>query len=293
MQLKLKLLPLAMLALSQSLFAQQIPGAGSQLQQLEPPPVPQKAEAKIRIEEATSPSAVNSASASVMVNELRFSGEQVYSVGELLTITRFTPGTELTLQELQAMAARITTHYRNEGYFVARAYLPAQDISNHVVTITVSEGKLGQMVLHNKSRLSDGLANAQLAGLESGDPILIEPLENRLLLLSDVPGVKVSSTLVPGATPGSSDLIVDVVPGRLVSGEVDVDNAGNPYTGEYRLGATVNFNNMAGRGDVLSLRAVSSGSGLNYGRAVLPDDVWKSDAWPCLQQARIRVGRTV
>lgn len=267
MQLKLKLLPLAMLALSQSLFAQQIPGAGSQLQQLEPPPVPQKAEAKIRIEEATSQSPVNSASASVMVNELRFSGEQVYSVSELLTITRFTPGTELTLQELQAMAARITTHYRNEGYFVARAYLPAQDISNHVVTITVSEGKLGQMVLHNKSRLSDGLANAQLAGLESGDPILIEPLENRLLLLSDVPGVKVSSTLVPGATPGSSDLIVDVVPGRLVSGEVDVDNAGNPYTGEYRLGATVNLNNMAGRGDVLSLRAVTSGSGLNYGRA--------------------------
>ena len=83
MQFKLKLLPLAMLSLSQSLFAQQIPGAGSQLQQLEPPPVPQKAETKIRIEEATSQSPVNSASASVMVNELRFSGEQVYSVSEL------------------------------------------------------------------------------------------------------------------------------------------------------------------------------------------------------------------
>jgi len=266
MQIKLKLLPLAMLALSQSLLAQQIPGAGSQLRQLEPPAPPPKAEAKIRIEEAVSQSPANSASVSVMVNELRFSGEQVYSAAELLAITRFTPGTELTLQELQAMAARITEHYRNEGYFVARAYLPAQDISNHVVTITVSEGKLGQVVLQNKSRLSDGLANSQLAGLNSGDPILIEPLENRLLLLSDVPGVKVSSTLVPGTTPGSSDLIVNVVPGRLISGEVDVDNAGNPYTGEYRLGATVNFNNMAGRGDVLSLRAVSSGSGLNYGR---------------------------
>lgn len=266
MQLKLKLLPLAMLALSQSLFAQQIPGAGSQLRQLEPPPVPQKAEAKISIVDATSQSPTNPASATVMVSELRFSGEQVYTASELLAIARFTPGTELTLQELQAMAARITAHYRNQGYFVARAYLPAQDISNHVVTITVSEGKLGQVVLQNKSRLSDGLANSQLAGLNSGDPILIEPLENRLLLLSDVPGVKVSSTLIPGTTPGSSDLIVNVVPGRLISGEVDVDNAGNPYTGEYRLGATVNLNNMAGRGDVLSMRAVTSGSGLNYGR---------------------------
>ena len=48
---------------------------------------------------------------------------------------------------------------------------------------------------------------------------------------------------------------------------IDIDNAGNPYTGEYRLGATVNFNNLAGRGDVFSLRAVTSGEGLSYGRA--------------------------
>jgi len=267
MQIKLKLLPLAMLALSESLLAQQIPGAGSQLRQLETPPVPPKTEAKISIEEATSPVSSNAPSASVLVNEMRFTGVEIYSSSQLLAIARFTPGRELTLQELQEMAARITAEYRNQGYFVARAYLPVQDISNHVVTITVSEGKLGQVVLQNKSRLSDDIANSQLAGLNSGDPILIEPLENRLLLLSDVPGVKVSSTLVPGSVPGSSDLIVNVVPDRLVSGQVDFDNAGNPYTGEYRLGATVNFNNMAGRGDVFSLRAVSSGSGLNYGRA--------------------------
>lgn len=267
MRIKLKILPLALLAISQSLLAQQIPGAGSQLRQLEPPPPPPKTEATIRIEEATAPVSSDASSASALINEMRFTGAQVYTSAQLLAIARFTPGTQLTLQELQAMAARITAEYRNQGYFVARAYLPAQDISNHVVTIAISEGKLGKVVLQNKSRLADSLANSQLAGLKSGDPILIEPLENRLLLLSDVPGIKVSSTLVPGTVPGSSDLIVDVVPGRLVTGQVDFDNAGNPYTGEYRLGATVNFNNMAGRGDVFSLRAVTSGSGLNYGRA--------------------------
>lgn len=266
MRIKLKLLPLAMLAISQSLLAQQIPSAGTQLRQLEPPPAPQTTEAKIRIEEATPANTTGATSASVLVNELRFSGEHMYSSTELQAIARFTPGTELTLQELQAMAARITAEYHNKGYFVARAYLPAQDISNHVVTIAVSEGKLGKVVLNNQSNLSDGLANGLLDDMHTGDVITIAPLENRLLLLSDVPGVKVSSTLVPGTLPGTSDLMVDVTPGKLVSGMVDIDNAGNPYTGEYRLGATVNFNNMAGRGDVLSLRAVTSGDGLNYGR---------------------------
>ncbi len=267
MKLRTKLLPLAIMALSPSLLAQQVPGAGSQLRQLEPPTAPQKNVPQIRIEEATATVTTGAASERVLVNELQFTGEHIYSAAELKTIARFTPGMELTLQDLQAMAGLITAHYRNQGYFVARAYLPAQDISNHVVNIAVSEGAYGKVVLRNKSNLNDSLANSRLAGLNSGEVITIEPLENRLLMLSDIPGVKVSSTLVPGTLPGTSDLMVDITPGKRVSGLIDLDNAGNPYTGEYRLGATVNFNNLAGRGDVFSLRAVTSGEGLSYGRA--------------------------
>ncbi|MET0893073.1 MAG: ShlB/FhaC/HecB family hemolysin secretion/activation protein, partial [Pseudoxanthomonas sp.] len=102
--------------------------------------------------------------------------------------------------------------------------------------------------------------------LRAGDPVTLEPIENRLLLLSDLPGVVVQSTMVPGQAPGSSDLVVDIAPGRRVTGSIDADNAGNPYTGEYRLGSTVNVNNPLGRGDMASLRVLTSGSGLNYAR---------------------------
>jgi len=269
MQIKLKLLPLALLALSPNLFAQQIPGAGSQLRELTPPILPQKNEPTIRITESAAPAASEQSLAKVRVDQLKFSGARIGSEtdAELQAISRFTPGTELSLTELEAMAARITQHYREKGYFVARAYLPAQDISNHVVTIAISEGRLGKVELRNTSRLDDALANGLLSGLEAGEPITLKPLEHRLLLLSDVPGVNVTSTLVPGTAPGTSDLIVAVEDGNRVSGQVDIDNAGNPYTGEYRLGATVNLNNLAGRGDVASLRAVTSGKGLSYGRA--------------------------
>ena len=136
-----------------------------------------------------------------------------------------------------------------------------------MVTIAVIEGQYGQVAVRNQSTLSDGLIQSQLAGLNSGDTVAIAPLESRLLLLSDIPGVKVTSTLAPGASVGSSDLIVDVVPGQRVTGSIDADNGGNRYTGEYRLGATVNLNNAAGHGDVASLRLLTSGSGLNYARA--------------------------
>ncbi|MDO8250292.1 MAG: ShlB/FhaC/HecB family hemolysin secretion/activation protein, partial [Rhodoferax sp.] len=150
---------------------------------------------------------------------------------------------------------------------VAQAYLPAQDIKDGVVTIAVIEGQYGKVAVRNQSKLSDGLIQSQLDGLNSGDTVAIAPLESRLLLLSDIPGVKVTSTLAPGASAGTSDLIVDVAPGRRVTGSIDADNAGNRYTGEYRLGATVNLNNAAGLGDVASLRLLTTGSGLNYARA--------------------------
>ena len=264
--LKIKLLPLALLALSNPVFAQQLPGAGSQAQQLPQTPVPQKAPPEIRIESGVAPVKPGAVESKILVNTLRITGAKAYSEAELLALTGFIPGSSLSLTDLRNMAAKITAHYSKQGYFAASAFLPAQQIKDNAVTITVTEGQYGQVILRNESRLSNTQANRLLEGLKSGDPITNDPLESRLLLLSDTPGVEVKSTLVPGTVPGTSDLLVDITPGRLVSGSVDADNAGNRYTGEYRLGATVNLNNPLGLGDVLSLRAITSGPGLKYGR---------------------------
>jgi hemolysin activation/secretion protein len=263
---KIKLLPLILLAFGQGVAAQQIPGAGTQLQQLPPPPPQPAAEPRIRIEEAAAPQAPSADSVRVLVNELRVTGATRFTDAELIAVTQFKPGAELTLSDLEAMAARITAFYRQHGYFVARGYLPAQDVTSHIVTIAIVEGTYGKVTLRNASRLSDGVAQARLDGLDRAGPIALAPLESRLLLLSDLPGVRATSTLVPGQTPGSSDLVVDIAPGPLVTGSVDADNAGNPYTGEERVGATINLNNPSGHGDLASLRLLTSGRGLRYGR---------------------------
>ncbi len=264
---KNKFVPFALVALSQGVFAQQPPSAGSQIQQIPPPPTPQKAAPALRIEPSATPATPASDAVKITVNRLQVTGARVYTEAELLALAGFTPGSELSLGDLRAMALKITDRYRSAGYFVAQAYLPAQDIRDGAVTIAVIEGRYGQVAVRNQSNLADDLVQSQLGGINAGDTVAIAPLESRLLLLSDIPGVNVTSTLVPGASLGTSDLIVDVAPGRRVTGSVDADNAGNRYTGEYRLGATVNLNNAAGRGDVASLRVLTSGSGLNYARA--------------------------
>jgi len=275
---KIKLFSLALLILSQSAIAQNPPGAGGQMQQIPPVPAPQRAAPEIRIEQGGTPSSAISDNVRILVKTLNVTGQTLYTQAELVAVAGFSPGGELTLSDLRRMAAKIADYYHQNGYFVAQAYLPPQDINDGAVNIAVLEGRYGNISLRNQTNLSNGLANGLLGGLNSGDTIAIAPLENRLLLLSDLPGINVKSTLTPGAAVGASDLIVDVTQGKRVSGSLEADNAGNRYTGENRVGATVNINNPTGHGDVLSLRVLTSGPGLKYGRASYQTQFGKATA---------------
>ncbi|CDG82106.1 ShlB/FhaC/HecB family hemolysin secretion/activation protein [Janthinobacterium agaricidamnosum] len=242
------------------------PGAGSQIQQIPQAPQLKKAAPEIRIQQGNTPVAAVGDNTRISVKSLRIAAPPGFTEAELIAASGFTPGSELTLAELRGLAGKIADYYHVRGYFLAQAYLPAQDIHDGAVTIAVLAGQYGKVSLRNQSGLSDGLANQLLAGLDD-KLIATGPLERRLLLLSDLPGVQVSSTLAPGASLGASDLIVDVAPGARVNGSIDADNQGNRYTGRNRIGATVNINELAGLGDVATVRAFTSTDGLNYGRA--------------------------
>ena len=247
--------------------AQQIPSAGGQLQQVPPVPVLPKAAPDLGLRRSETPAPAPAAGPKVHVRSLHVTGQSLFAESELIAATGFTPDSELDLADLRRLAANITDFYNRRGFFLAQAYVPAQDIQGGAVTIAVIEGRYGKLGLNNQSTLSDRTANGVLAGLQGGDVVTTAPLERRLLLLSDIQGVGVHSTLSPGTAVKTSDLLVDIVPERRVTGSVEGDNAGNRYTGAVRAGGTVNLNDLAGIGDVLSLRVLTSFTGFAYGRA--------------------------
>lgn len=285
-----KILPFALMGLVQAVAFAQAPTAGSQIQQIPPAPVMPKAAPVMRIEAGKTPGAPAADDVKIVVNSLHLTGAHAYPEAQLLALTGFNPGSELAMSDLLRMAAAITERYHRDGYLLAQAFLPPQDIKNGAVTISVMEGQYGKIEVRNTSRLSDKLVHSQLAGINSGDVVTSAPLESRLLLLSDIPGVNIKSTLAPGASVGASDLIVDVTPGQLFSGSIDADNAGNRYTGRYRVGATLNVNELLGMGDVLSLRVLTSGSGLNYARASYQMQFGKARAGVAYSKLRYELG---
>jgi len=269
----------------------QVVGAGGQIQQIPPAPVQEQPIPALPIPQQQTITPVASGT-EFTVKLLQITGQTRFSEAELIKAANFQPSSQMTLSGLRAMTSRITLFYDQHGYFLARAYLPAQDITDGTVTISVIEGDYGQIGVQNTTNVAGVVLVRILDGLQPGDTVAAAPLERRLLLISDLPGVRVNATLAPGAALGTADLTVGVTPGPRVDGDVEADNWGNPYTGAWRVGGTVNWNEPFGQGDVLSLRTLESTNGdMDYLRLSYQAQLYDWTVGAALTGFKYRIGK--
>jgi hemolysin activation/secretion protein len=199
------------------------------------------------------------------VKRIRITGNTLIPEARLHDLVASAEGKTLTLADLEELAGRITEMYHKRGYPLARAYVPAQSVQDGEITLAIVEARYGKVGLKNSSKTSDRHLEAMLAPLASGSAVDDWTLDRSLLLLSDIPGVIVNSTVRPGATAGTSDLEVDATPAPRYTGTAAVDDFGNRYTGRTRGTVTLNINSLLHQGDKLDFNALTSGSGMTYG----------------------------
>ena len=217
-------------------------------------------------EEVVDPKDQPTADVRMMVNSIHITGNTVISTVELEELLVDLLGSEHTLAELNDAAARVTAYYHKRGYIVSRAYIPPQEIEDGAVMISVQEGRVGEQQVDNQSRLSDDIAGEYLNAIKSGEVLQAEHVERALLLLNETPGVGVArAALKPGASIGSADLLIELSPSVPYSANIQVDNYGNYFTGENRLGAELALNSPLMVGDMLTLRALGTDQNLTYG----------------------------
>jgi len=201
-----------------------------------------------------------------ILKKITIIGNESFSAEVLQTLLADAVGTEQDIVQLGKLAARITQFYQVQGYSLVRAVVPAQTISQGNVTLQVIEAKYGQVSMINDSRVTDDLLKETLAPMQSGTVISDANMYSSLLLLSDIPGLVINSTLSPGAKVGSSDVTLEVKDSDAYSASVSVDQHGDIYTGEERVSGSFSISNLAGHGDTLSVSGMSSGPSMNFGR---------------------------
>ncbi len=200
------------------------------------------------------------------VNAFSFVGNTVYSEPLLKRVVERFVDLQLNLYDLNRAADAITRHYRDTGYPIARAIIPAQKVEKGVVRIEVIEGRIASVAVVNNERYADDTITARAAGLASGGLVTLPQLERSLLLMNDLPGLTARATLQPGAEFGSTDLVIKAEE-KWFNASLSLDNRGRREVGEMRLDAAFDLHNPLSLGDQLSLRLIESQHNLlTYGR---------------------------
>lgn len=203
-----------------------------------------------------------------LVKSIQITGNKKIDAATLHALVEDAEGQSLTIAQLEKVIFRITEYYNSHGFPLARAIIPAQTIEGGVVNIQIIIARYGKVSVANQSKVSDGVLISTLSNLKPDEIVEQAGLDRALLLLSDLPGVVVNTTLTPGVAVGTSDLKVTATAGPAITGNVVTDNYGNNYTGRYRVGGTVNIADPMNlkNSDNLSVSALSSGVGMNYAR---------------------------
>jgi hemolysin activation/secretion protein len=200
------------------------------------------------------------------VRSIEIIGNTLLPTASLHPLVASGEGQDLSLNDLDALAGRVTDYYHDHGYPLATAYVPAQTLHDGVVRIAVVEARYGAVSLQNESAVGNYPLNATLSPLQSGQPVSDYTLQRSLLLLSDIPGAIVNSVMRPGTAEGTSDLLVDVTSAPRYTGTLGVDDYGNAYADRVRLTGTFDVNGLFHQGDLLDFSGVTSGADMNYGR---------------------------
>ncbi|WP_444920790.1 ShlB/FhaC/HecB family hemolysin secretion/activation protein [Microbulbifer sp. CnH-101-G] len=163
----------------------------------------------------------------------------------------------LSYADLEEIAAELTNFYRRQGLFLAQVQIPAQDVEDGVVTFTIQEGLLGQVVAEDNKRY----ALEQLTEpfeTQRGELVNHENIEEGLYLLNDLPGLNVTGYFSAGDNPGETKLNLKARESSTFTSSLRLDNHGSLYTGNERAYVTTDWLNPLGIGDALTISYLKS-----------------------------------
>lgn len=265
----------------------------------------------VKVQPATTPE-LKSDGRTMLVSGFQFNGVTAFPLDEIMDVANARLNQSYDLAGLQRIANSITTHYRDAGYLVARAWLAPQVVKDNVVVFQVYEGHLSKSEpIRVVSKASDVNVKrvtliAQQSVCPQGDcvsqPLTQERVDRAALLVTEIMGYQVKGELVPGKelgtatmvlhtstrlgpTPGLDDASVAALtaPRQGYAAEVSADNFGAQATGVNRVQGRLALSDFLQDGDQVGVSYMTTNKtdiknyALDYSVA-LGDDGWRLGA---------------
>jgi hemolysin activation/secretion protein len=161
-------------------------------------------------------------------------GTSVFDAAALTPVYEEFLAREIGTEDVERILQRITTKYRDAGYFLTRAIALPQALEQGVLRVTVIEGYVRRVTFRGARPGDDQRLNRYFATALEDRPAQLAPVECALLLVDDLPGVHLRPVLVPvDERSGIYDLVLTVEYATF-SGFASLDNLGSEALGPWQ-----------------------------------------------------------
>ena len=192
----------------------------------------------------------------IRVERFELVGNNLFDDDTLLEVIADYVDRDITLEQIYQAADSLQRFYRSQGYLLASVYVPAQKISSGRVKLEVVEGRLSSIQIEGDLKSYEaGYLISHFDSMELGEIISSTDLEEKLLLLNDLPGLTARALILPGASYGSSDIAIQTLEDRSKV-TLRVNNHGRKSLGELRLEAGWLLANPFLQGDQINLSTI-------------------------------------
>ena len=187
-------------------------------------------------------------------------------------------GRRITLAQAFDIAAGVSAYYRNAGFVLSQAVVPAQDLPTDtpaMLRIQVLEGFVDRVRF---TGLPQAAGQPFMAEVLAERPLSLSTLERALLLLSEQPGLRAQANLSAGVAPNATQVEVLVEQDRT-AGSLTLHNRTAPSQGSLRIEATGEWRGLLGHFDRHVLRWSGSGDSRLNLLAYSADAPLGADGW--------------
>ncbi|MBN2058793.1 MAG: ShlB/FhaC/HecB family hemolysin secretion/activation protein [Deltaproteobacteria bacterium] len=163
---------------------------------------------------------------------------------------------ELTLEEMNEVADRVTLAYQEEGYILARAYIPEQEIEEGILKIAIVEGEVGEIRVTGNKYYDERVIKRNFEQQLKHGVIRESLIEEGILLAKELPASETRIVLEKGEKPGTANLALQTEDRFALEWKFDANNFGSEYIGRERYGTSVEITDPWW-GSTLSFRGVA------------------------------------
>jgi hemolysin activation/secretion protein len=171
-------------------------------------------------------------------------GNTLLTFDDLKKIFEDYTGEQATFNTIRQALAALQLAYRGRGYITVGVALPQQQLTNGIVKVQVTEGKLWEIQIANNRYFSSNNIIAALPSLQTN------ALLNSLVFQQELDHANLNRDrqiypeIEPGPEPGTTVLHLKVKDRLPLHNRLEVNNYSTPNTPELRINAASQYNNL-------------------------------------------------